>query len=160
MKKRILVLFALIGALTFLTGCEKVKEINVTSFELVSVNPKGLTELDALVKIGVHNPTVAFEISDATGTLNLEGSPCLSLAADQLIIAGNTDKVYSIPVRGTMAEGFNPFQLLKLINGNSLDLEKLTVDVNAKVSLRGGVGKKLELKNIKLNSLMKAKENE
>lgn len=88
----------------------------------------------------------------------MEGKPCLHLTADQLIVAGNSDKVYTIPVRGTIAEGFNPFQLLNLINGASLDFDKLTVDVNGKIALRGGVGKKLELKDIRISDYMKKGE--
>lgn len=160
MKKRILILLAVLSAMTFTTGCKKVKEISVTSFEIVSVTPSGLSDLDALIKLGIHNPAVPFEVTDATGTLKIAGKPSLSLSTDQLIVAGNSDKVYSIPIKGKIAEGFNPFELLKLINGSSLDLEQLTVDVNGKIALRGGVGKKLDLKDIKLNKLTQKKNDE
>ena len=160
MKKRIILLLAVLSAMSLATGCKKVKEISVTSFEIVSVTPSGLTDLDALVKLGIHNPMVPFEVTDATGTLKIAGKPCISLSTDQLIVAGNTDKVYSIPIKGKIAEGFNPFDLLKLFNGTSLDFDKLTVDVNGKVALRGGVGKKLDLKDIKLNKFSKKSDEE
>lgn len=159
MKKRIILLLAVLSAMSLATGCKKVKEISVTSFEIVSVTPSGLTELDALIKLGIHNPMVPFEVTDATGTLKIAGKPCISLSTDQLIVAGNTDKVYSIPIKGWIAEGFNPFELLKLFNGGSLDFDQLTVDVNGKVALRGGVGKKLDIKDIKLSKFSK-KSNE
>lgn len=159
MKKRIILLIAVLSAMSFATGCKKVKEISVTSFEIVSVNPSGLTELDALIKLGIYNPMVPFEVTDATGTLKIAGKPCISLSTDQLIVAGNADKIYSIPIKGRIAEGFNPFELLKLFNGSSLDFDQLTVDVNGKVALRGGVGKKLDLKDIKLSKFSK-KSNE
>lgn len=160
MKKRILILLAVLSAVVLTGSCKKVKEIAVTSFEIISVTPSGLTELDALVKLGIHNPAVPFEVTDAAGTLKIAGKPCLTLSTDQLIVAGNCDKIYSIPVKGQIAEGFNPFELLNLFNGVSLDLERLTVDVDAKVALRGGVGKKLELKDFKLNRLMQKKNDE
>ena len=155
MKKHIVIMVAVLSALMLFSGCSKIKEISVTSFELVSVTPKGLTELDALVKIGIHNPAVPFELTDAVGTLKIGGSPCLSLSADQLIVSGNMDKVYSLPIHGVLAEGFNPFQLLTLLKGDSIDLENVTADVDARISLRGGVGKNLELKDIKLSKLLK-----
>lgn len=158
MKKHVLLFVCALAALLMCQGCNKVKELKVTSFEIVSITPSGTSELDATVRLGLHNPLVSFEVTDVIGTLKMEGKPCLHLTADQLIVAGNSDKVYTIPVRGTIAEGFNPFQLLNLINGASLDFDKLTVDVNGKIALRGGVGKKLELKDIRISDYMKKGE--
>lgn len=158
MKKQVLLFVCTLAALLMSVGCNKVKELGVTSFEIVSITPSGTSELDATVRVGIHNPLVAFEATDVIGTLKLNGKPCLHLTADQLIVAGNCDKVYTIPVRGTIAEGFNPFELLNLINGTSLAFDKLTVDVNGKLALRGGVGKKLELKDIRISDYMKKDE--
>lgn len=158
MKKHVLLFICALAALLTIQGCNKVKELAVTSFEIVSIAPSGISALDATVRVGIHNPLVAFEATDVIGTLKLDGKPCLYLSADQLIVSGNCDKVYTIPVRGNIAEGFNPFELLNLINGTSLALDKLSVDVNGKLALRGGVGKKLELKDIRISDYMKKDE--
>lgn len=159
-KKTIILLLAIISAFSILTSCADTKDIKITSFEIVSVTPKGMDGLDALVKIGINNPSVSFEVSDLVGTLKLEGAPCLSITADQLIVSGKTIKVYSVPLQGKMSEGFNPFQLLRIINGYSLDFDKLTVDVSAKASLRGGIGKKLEFNDLKIGEYIVKKKNE
>jgi len=148
------------AVISMMTSCSKMDDIKITSFEIVSVTPRGLTGLDALVKIGINNPSVAFEVSDLVGTLRLEGAPCLSISADQLIVSGKTVKTYSVPLQGQMADGFNPFQLLRIINGYSLDFDKLTLDVSGKASLRGGLGKKLEFNDIKIGEYLVKKKNE
>ncbi|MCQ2182349.1 MAG: hypothetical protein MJY89_02970 [Bacteroidales bacterium] len=161
MKRKICLLLAIVAsALSLLTSCSKTKDIKITSFEIVSVTPRGMNGLDALVKIGINNPSVAFELTDLVGTLKLEGVPCLSITADQLIVSGKTVKTYSVPLQGQMSEGFNPFQLLRIINGYSLDFDKLTVDVQGKASLRGGFGKKLEINDLKIGEYLVRNKNE
>ena len=52
-------------AVMALTGCsavkkaavDKLKEIEVTSFAVEKISPKGLKALDASFYVGVHNPT-------------------------------------------------------------------------------------------------------
>ena len=56
----------LICAVVTLMGCsavkkaaiDKLKEIEVTSFAVEKVAPKGLKALDASFYVGVHNPTI------------------------------------------------------------------------------------------------------
>ena len=151
MRRYLLLLFAVVTLLS--GGCSGVRGISVTSCEIVSVIPQGLTSLEALIKVGIHNPSMAFEVIDLKGVAKMKGQPALILSADQIIVAAKSDKVYRIPLEGEMAEGFNPFQLLQLIN-NQADLKDVTIDVTGKVALRGGVGKKIDLKDIPLNNLI------
>ena len=129
------------------------KDITVTSCELVSVMPQGLSSLEALIKIGIYNPSVSFEVSDLKGVAKVKGQPAIILTADQLIVTSGSDKVYRVPLYGEIAEGFNPFQLLQLLD-NQIDFQDVTIDVTGKVALRGGVGKKLDIKDIPLSKLI------
>jgi len=160
MKKKLkILLVSVFAAMSLMTSCSNMDDIKITSFEIVSVTPRGVNGLDALVKIGINNPSFAFEVTDLIGTLRLEGVPCLSISTDQLIVAGKTAKTYNVPLQGQMADGFNPFQLLRIINGYSLDFDKLTLDVHGRAALRGGIGKKLEFNDIKIGEyLVKNKE--
>lgn len=161
MKKKLYILFACaLAALSVMTSCSKMEDIRITSFEIVSVTPRGLNGLDVLVKIGIDNPAVEFEVSDLAGTLRLEGMPCLSISADPLTVSGKSVKTYSVPLRGQLADGFNPFQLLRIINGYSLDYDKLTLDIEGKASLPGGLGKKLEFNDIKIGEHLVKNKNE
>ena len=138
-----------------LAGCKgaSYKDIKVTSARIVSIVPEGLSDLSALIEVGIHNPTVAFEVSDLSGLARYRGQDALTATADQLIVAGRTDKVYLIPVKGRIADGFNPFQLLRLISGEA-DFDDVTFTVTGRVALRGGIGKNIELKDIPLSSLL------
>lgn len=159
MKNTLRILLLLALAL-LLAGCKGkgIKDIKVNSARIVSVTPEGLNGLTALVEVGVHNPTVAFELTDITGLARFKGQEALQVKADQLIVSGHTDKVYRIPVQGEIAEGFNPLQLVRLVaDENAFD--DLTITVKGKVALRGGIGKKIEIKDIPLSSLMKKSDD-
>lgn len=154
MKKHLPIIALIISAL-LMCGCSGhgIKDIKVTSVKIVSVSPRGLNGLDALLELGIHNPAMSFEVTDVTGVAKMDGQECLVVTADQLIVSGKTDKVYSVPLKGSLSEGFNPFQLLNIVGG-SMDMSKITVSVKAKVALRGGIGKNIELKDIPLSSLI------
>ena len=154
MKKVHVLLFVLLCLL--LAGCKgrSIKDIKVNSARIVSVTPEGLSGLTALVEVDLHNPTVAFELMDITGVARYKGQDALKVTADQLIVAGHTDKVYRIPVQGEIVEGFNPLLLVRLISTEGT-LDDITISIKGKVALRGGIGKNIELKNIPLSTLMK-----
>ena len=137
-------------------GCKGkgIKDIKVNSARIVSVTPFGLNGLTALVEIDLHNPTVGFELTDITGLARFKGQEALHVTADQLIVSGHKDKIYRIPVQGEIAEGFNPLQLVRLVADEDA-FDDLTISVKGKVALRGGLGKKIEIKDIPLSSLMK-----
>ena len=154
MKRYILLFAAFLTVVLAFSGCNDIKQIKVTSFEVVSITPKGFNGIDALVKVGFHNPAMAFELADAVGTAKVKGVPCLEIGADRFVVDGKCDKTYSIHVHGELAQGFDPFQLLQLLN-NQMGADDLTLDVSAKAVLRGGIGKKIDLKDIPLSKFMK-----
>ena len=90
----------LLAACLLLTSCGKgVKDIALTSFRLVSVSPQGLSGVTMLVEVGVDNPTVGFEITDVNAVLKLDSVPALLLTADQLMVEGHAQKLYTIPLK-------------------------------------------------------------
>ena len=114
--ERIARFFICLCAALMLCACAKTyKDIKVTSFDLVSVNPRGLTKVDALIELGLDNPIVGFEVFDACGVVKLDGEPALTITADQLVVAGRDSRGYRIPLRGELAPGFNPLGLLSLV---------------------------------------------
>lgn len=136
-----------------LTGCSNsFKDIKVTSFDIVSITPRGLSELAATVEVGINNPTIPFTVRDILGTIKLDGNPCLDITADQVLVDGNREKIYSVPLRARLCEGFNPFSLLTMLQNQ--DLSRFTVDISAKVELRSGIGKTFELKDISMDKLV------
>ena len=151
-KKCIPVLLALFMLL--LGGCAKTyKDIKVTSFDIISISPKGLDAVDAVVDVGLDNPIVGFEVFNAVASIKLSGEECMSILADQLVVEGHSEKVYRIPLHGSLSPSFNPLELLKLVK--DMDLSKFTMDAKARVGLRGGLGKDIDIKDIKLEKLLK-----
>jgi len=150
MKKLVAILMA---CTLVLTGCNNsFKNIKVTSFEIVSITPRGLSELAATVDIGINNPAISFNVRDIFGTINLDGNPCLDITTGQVLVDGNKEKIYSIPLRARLCEGFNPLSLLTMLQNQ--DLNRFTVDISAKVELRSGIGKTFELKGVPMDKLV------
>lgn len=151
--KRVSGIFTVILVLLVMSGCAgSVKDIKLTSFDIVSLSPRGFTGVDALVELGVDNPAVSFELFDMSGFVKLDGVPCLRLTADQLVVQGKCSKIYSVPVKGQLADGFNPFSMLTLFQ--NADLSRITVDLSARVNIRGGLGKNIELKDLPLGKIV------
>ncbi len=151
--ERFRVIFIAIFALLLSSCGNKVKDISVTFFNIVSIAPQGLTGITALVEIGIHNPTVGFEVTNLNAIIKMKGQEMIYLSADQLMVEGHSEKQYDIPVKGRLADGFNPFQLLKLLS-NEADIEDMTLSISARPALRGGVGKVVEINDMPLKKLI------
>ena len=153
MKKVGLLLLLCLSLL--LAGCKDrgFQDIAVTSLRLVSVSPEGFSGVSAVVEVGVHNPTVAFEVSDFSGLVKFQGQEALDVTAERLLVPGHSDELYQIPLQGRIAEGFNPLRLLRLLGGDA-DFDDITFDIRARASLRSGLGKNIEMLDIPLSSLL------
>ena len=156
--KRVFTILLLALALV-LSGCQgrRLQDIKVTSARIVSIVPEGLSNISALIEVGIHNPSVAVELRDVVGMAHYEDMNILSVTADQLIIEGHTDKLYQIPLKGHIEEGFNPLRLIRLFGGES-SMDDITVSFKGRVSLRGGIGKDIEMEDIPLSTLFNLNE--
>ncbi|MBQ9660148.1 MAG: hypothetical protein IJV37_02640 [Bacteroidales bacterium] len=159
--KKIRILALLVLAVLLLAGCEgrRLQDVRVTSARLVQVTPEGLTSLSALVELGVHNPSVTFEVSALEGLARFKGQDVLTLHSEPFSVAARSDELYSIPLRGRIVDGFNPLQLIRLL-GDGLDRDDVTVSLRGRVTLRSGVGKNIELEDIPLRVLLEQIEQE
>ena len=140
-----------------LSGCQgrRLQDIKVTSARIVSIVPQGLSELSAVVEVEIHNPSVALEISDIIGTARFGDMDILSVSADRLVIDARTDRAYQVPLKGHIEEGFNPLRLLRLL-GDEASLDDIKVSYKARISLRGGIGKDIEMEDMPLSTLLSA----
>ena len=150
--KRFTFLLLLIPLL-LLSGCKGkgIKDISVTSVRLISITPEGFNGVSA--QVGIHNPTIGFEVTNLTGVAKFQGQDALSVHADQLMVPGHSDALYRIPLQGSIADGFNPLRLLRLLSKDG-SYEDVTFDVYARVAARGGLGKNIEILDIPLSSML------
>lgn len=151
MRSRILILLAVVMPL-FCSCANKFQDIKVTSFDIKSLNPVGLAKLQATVELGVSNPAPEIHVSDMMGVLKFQGSPCLTITTEDVVIEKKSDKTYTIPLTGTIDRDFEVIRLLKLLRSNGID--DMTVDISAHAALKSGLGKDIEKKDIPLKDLI------
>lgn len=151
MKKNIIVL--LLALVCFACSCTKTyKDIKVTSFDIISITPKGLHAVDAVVDVGLDNPIMGFDVTAAKGVLKMDGRECLIVTAPEFSIEGHAQKVYRVSLQGTLSPGFNPLELLTI--AKDMDFSKFSLDAKAHVGLLGGIGKDIDVKDIKLDKFL------
>jgi len=137
-----------------LSACtNSLKNMDVTSLRLLSLAPKSLDSVTALVEIGINNPSMSFELSDINATIRFKAKDAIYVTADRLVVDARTEKLYDLPLNGKCAEDFNPFDLLQLVS-NKADTKDISISVEAKVSMRGGLGKNIEYNEITLDQLL------
>ena len=150
--KRVITLLLLCMAL--LSSCAgSFKDIRMTSYDIVSITPKGLSSVDAVIDLGIDNPAMGFTLTDIKGVARLNNEPCLLISADDMKIEGRSEKEYRLLVHGVLGENFNPFQLLTLLKNT--DLSQIKVDASARAELGYGIGKTIEIKDKGLDKLLK-----
>ena len=146
---KVLALAALL-ALSF--SCASYKDISVTSCEVASLSPNGLRAVDAVLSVGVHNPTVAFTLSDIAGTVRQGENVIATCYGGPVSVDRKSDKVYDLPCTLTLDDSLSLFQVLSLIQKR--DFSDFTVDVSGWVTLRNGLRKKLEFNDVPVSSLL------
>ena len=62
-------------------------------------------------------------------------------------------------MKGRIADGANPFKLLKLL-GSERVTDPVSLDFEARMALRGGIGKKIEINDIQLDEYLRQKKTE
>lgn len=155
--KRLFIVLAM--AVILLSGCKgrSLKDIKVNSLEIVSLSPHGLRDIDAVVRLTVYNPSVGFELTDILGQLKYKGEEAIIITADQIMVAGKAEKTYTVPLHGTIADDFNPFQLLSLMKGGggkNINLDDVTLDISLRPALRGGIGTTVVKKDISISDFL------
>lgn len=153
-KRTIFGIFVALLACAVLSGCSglsKVKDIKVTSCGLESYSLKGLRSVDAVLAVGIDNPTFAFKVMDVSGTVKYNGEDFATYTADTVSVEKKCSKVYDLPCSATLSDGVSLKQLMQIAKKGNL--EGFTTDVTATVKLRSGAGKTFKFKNIDLNEL-------
>ncbi len=152
MKKSLKLLTVALAALCLVSCGKSFQDIKVTSCELVSLSPRGLSSLDATISLEVDNPTVQVTLTGMYAVAKMDGVPCLHFTADDLTLSPRSKEIYTIEVHGNIDDGFNPFQLLVLLQNRDMDL--VTIDVKFRGTLKSGLGKDFEYKDIPLKDLL------
>ena len=153
-KRTIFSIFVALLACAVLSGCSglsKVKDIKVTSCGLESYSLKGLRSVDAVLAVGIDNPTFAFKVMDVSGTVKYNGEDFATYTADTVSVEKKCSKVYDMPCTATLNDGISLMKLMQIVKKGNL--EGFTTDVTATVELKSGTGKTFRFKNIDLKKM-------
>ena len=127
------------------------KDIKVTSCGVESYSLKGLRSVDAVLALGIDNPTFAFKVTGLSGILKYQGEDIAFYTADTLFVDKKCSKVYDLPCSATLSERMTLMQVLQIARKGSL--EGFTTDIEAKVKLKNGAGTTLKFKDLDLQEL-------
>ena len=152
MRRILQLLIPALAALCLCSCGKSFQDIRVTSCNVVSLSPRGLTAVDATVDIGVDNPTMQVTLSNMQAVVKMDGAPFLYVEADDVTLAQKSEQIYTLLLHGTLADDFNPFMLLSLLG--QTDYDSMTIDVSFHGALRSGLGKDFEYTDIPLKNLL------
>lgn len=135
-----------------LSGCNKVKQIKVTSVALESVGLRGLKGLDVGVAVGVDNPAFSVDLSEIEGALKHSGKILGRVSLDPFTLHGRSAEIYHLRALVTIEKGVGLQELLPFMKIEML--EQCTLDVSVKVTYKKSVSKVLTFNDIPVKKLL------
>ena len=138
------------------SSCSGIKDIKVTSCSIMSLSPKGLRSLDAMIALGIENPIMAFRISGLDGTILNAGSDFAYFSAGDLPVERRSSKVYPLACSGTISKDVKLTDLLKLAAFQ--DFSEFTINLSVRIKLKCGLGAKLHFNDLKVEELISSEE--
>ena len=148
--RKIGVFLALVAGLLAVSGCAvtKIREIRLTNVGVKYIVPTSSRSLDAVLLLGIDNPSISFTAQDVTGVVKQYGRELGKFTAGQLPVQAKSVQVYELPCTVALSEKVSLLDLLAIAAHRSM--EGLTADVKLRVSLKGGKGTVLTFNGIDL----------
>ncbi len=148
--RKIGVFLALVAGLLAVSGCAvtKIREIRLTNVGVKYIVPTSSRTLDAVLLLGIDNPSISFTAQDVSGVVKQYGRELGKFTAGQLPVQAKSVQVYELPCTVALSEKVSLLDLLAIAAHRSM--EGLTADVKLRVSLKGGKGTVLTFNGIDL----------
>ncbi len=145
---------ALLLTMSLLCSCvSSYKNIRVTDCKLHSVSPTGLRSLDAILVLTVDNPATDLIIRDAQGMIKRNGEDFLKISASDIFVEGKCTKDYKVPLSGNLLGEGGVLSLFSSMTGS--EQSQYTVDILALISLKSGLRRTFEYKDVPMEDLLK-----
>ena len=129
-------------------GVSKLKDLSVSSVGVKYIVPTSSRSLDAVLLLGIDNPSISFTAQDVSGVVKQYGRELGKFTAGQLPVQAKSVQVYELPCTVALSEKVSLLDLLAIAAHRSM--EGLTADVKLRVSLKGGKGTVLTFNGIDL----------
>lgn len=152
LRTRLTRCFIVLAALIAAVACGNVKDIAVSSCDVVSITPNGLKSVDVVLALGIHNPTVAFTLSDVEGVVYNDSHELATFGGGPLSVAKKSDDVYELACTASLTDQLSLFEVLNLVRSRNFDGYK--IDVSGNVTLANGLKKTLRFKELEITDLM------
>ena len=132
------------------SGCDvaKIKDLSLTSVGVKYLVPTSSRSMDAVLLLGLDNPSISFTVQDVKGVVKYYDREIVHFTAGELPVQARSVQVYELPCTALLADKVSLLDLLALAAKRSLD--GMTVDVKLRVSLKGGKGTVLTFNGIDL----------
>jgi len=133
------------------TGCgiSKIKDLSVSSLGVKYIVPTSSRSLDAVLLLGLDNPSVTFTVNDVTGDIRYYDRTLAHFTAGELPVQGKSVQVYELPCTVTLDDGISLLDLLVIASKKSLD--GMTANVHLRAKLKNGIGSPLNFNAIDLS---------
>ncbi len=150
--RKIGILLALAVALVAVSGCSiaKIKDLKVTSVGVKYLVPTSTRSMDAVLLLGLDNPSISFTVDDVRGVVKYYGREMVHFTAGELPVQARSVQVYELPCTALLAEKVSLLDLLAIAAKRSLD--GMTADVTLHVKLKNGAGTTLSFNELDLSS--------
>ena len=140
----------LLATLLAVSGCDiaKIKDLSVTSLGVKYLVPTSARSMDAVLLLGLDNPSISFTVQDVTGVVKHYDRELVHFTAGELPVQARSAQVYELPCTAVLADKVSLLDLLAIAARRSM--EGMTADVKLRVSLKGGKGTTLTFNDIEL----------
>ena len=154
MKKLVgrLVLALLCAAVMCLTGCGDVRDIKVTSVDIENISLNGFRGANVDLAVGIDNPAFRVELSEIEGSLKLSGKVIGRMTMAPFVLHARSTEIYHLKTTVTIEQGVTLMELMALTDMETLN--KCTVDVSVRATLKGGISKVLRFNDIPMTDLL------
>ncbi len=149
--RKIGTLALLLTVFVTVTGCDvtKIKDLTVTSVGVKYIVPTSSRSMDAVLLLGLDNPSISFTVQDVSGVVKHYDRELAHFTAGELPVQARSAQVYELPCTAVLSDKVSLLDLLAIAARRSM--EGMTVDVKLRVSLKGGKGTVLTFNGLDLS---------
>lgn len=131
-------------------GVAKLKNLSVTSVGVKYLVPTSSRSMDAVLLLGLDNPSIDFTVKDVKGVVKYYDREMVHFTAGELPVQARSVQVYELPCTAVLADQVSLLDLLAIAAKRSMD--GMTTDVKLRVELKSGAGTTLHFNDIDLSS--------
>lgn len=134
-------------------GMSQVKDITVTSVDVLYVVPTSTRSIDAKVRIGIDNPARSFAVDEMKGTIRYFDKPIAHFSTGPVQLEGRCGQVYDVPCTVTLAEGASYLDVMKMAAHRSLDGVYADIDLLAALRKNGVLRRLVTIRDVEISQL-------